>query len=160
MDRFHSLHHTQFRTNYSLFMPMYDYIYGTMDMSTDSTYETSIQKSEELPDVVHLTHLTSPNSIYYLRLGFASMAARPQTSKSKWLVLLLWPITVVFIIFSWVYGHSFIVERNSFKKLNLQSWVVPRFNVQVSLYKICTPISALYSYIRLSFLKICFLFEG
>ncbi|XP_038682100.1 very-long-chain aldehyde decarbonylase GL1-6-like [Tripterygium wilfordii] len=33
---FHSLHHSQFRTNYSLFMPIYDYVYNTMDKSTDS----------------------------------------------------------------------------------------------------------------------------
>ncbi|AQK55501.1 Protein ECERIFERUM 1 [Zea mays] len=26
---FHSLHHTQFRSNYSLFMPLYDHLYGT-----------------------------------------------------------------------------------------------------------------------------------
>ncbi|KDP34470.1 hypothetical protein JCGZ_12753 [Jatropha curcas] len=33
---FHSLHHTKFRTNYSLFMPFYDYIYSTMDNSSDA----------------------------------------------------------------------------------------------------------------------------
>ncbi|KAI3993875.1 hypothetical protein MKX01_002888 [Papaver californicum] len=37
---FHSLHHTQFRTNYSLFVPIYDYIYGTMDICTDKLQET------------------------------------------------------------------------------------------------------------------------
>ncbi|KAI4331798.1 hypothetical protein L6164_016753 [Bauhinia variegata] len=65
---FHSLHHTQFRTNYSLFMPIYDYIYGTMDKSTDIIYETSLKGQDESPDVVHLTHLTTPDSIYHLCL--------------------------------------------------------------------------------------------
>ncbi|KAM1027506.1 hypothetical protein ACFX2I_040248 [Malus domestica] len=59
---FHSLHHTQFRTNYSLFMPIYDYIYGTMDKSTDALYESSLKRGKELPDVVHLTHRTTPES--------------------------------------------------------------------------------------------------
>ncbi|RYQ88205.1 hypothetical protein Ahy_B09g095538 isoform C [Arachis hypogaea] len=64
---FHSLHHTQFRTNYSLFMPIYDYVYGTMDKSSDKTYEMSLKREEGSVDVVHLTHLTTPESIYYLR---------------------------------------------------------------------------------------------
>ncbi|KAK4761180.1 hypothetical protein SAY87_006073 [Trapa incisa] len=126
---FHSLHHTQFRTNYSLFMPFYDYIYGTMDTSSDSTYETSLQKSEDSPDVVHLTHLTNLHSIYHLRLGLASLASRPQISESMWLPVLLWPITVTVLIFTWVYDQSVVLERNSFNKFNLQSWVLPRFNV-------------------------------
>ncbi|KAM5554451.1 hypothetical protein ABKV19_022699 [Rosa sericea] len=46
---YHSLHHTQFRTNYSLFMPIYDYIYGTMDKSSDTLHESSLRK-EESPD--------------------------------------------------------------------------------------------------------------
>ncbi|GJT11737.1 protein eceriferum 1 [Tanacetum coccineum] len=51
---YHSLHHTQFRTNYSLFMPFYDYIYGTMDKSTDALYEKSLIREEESPNVYQL----------------------------------------------------------------------------------------------------------
>ncbi|RVW66842.1 Protein ECERIFERUM 1 [Vitis vinifera] len=78
---YHSLHHTQFRTNYSLFMPIYDYIYGTMDKSSDALYEKSLIRPEQLPHVVHLTHLVTPQSIYHLRLGFASLASKPYTYK-------------------------------------------------------------------------------
>ncbi|THG10422.1 hypothetical protein TEA_025193 [Camellia sinensis var. sinensis] len=88
---YHSLHHTQFRTNYSLFMPIYDYIYGTVDFSTDSLYEASLARQEELPNVVHLTHLTTPDSIYHIRLGFAYLASKPHTS--KWYLWLMWPVT-------------------------------------------------------------------
>ncbi|XP_059285900.1 very-long-chain aldehyde decarbonylase CER1-like [Lycium ferocissimum] len=49
--KYHSLHHTQFRTNYSLFMPMYDYIFGTMDKSSDKLYEKSVERKAEVPDV-------------------------------------------------------------------------------------------------------------
>ncbi|KAK1559700.1 hypothetical protein Q3G72_017417 [Acer saccharum] len=91
---YHSLHHTQFRTNYSLFMPLYDWLYGTMDKSTDTLYETSLKREEEWPDVVHLTHLTTPESIYHLRIGFASLEAEPHTSSSKWYMWLMWPITL------------------------------------------------------------------
>lgn len=127
--RYHSLHHTQFRTNYSLFMPIYDYIYGTMDKSTDSLHETSLNKHEDSPNVVHLTHLPTPNSIYHLPIGFASFASRPW--KSTWLLYLMWPTTLWSMITTGIYGRSFIVESNVFGKLKFQSWAIPRHNIQV-----------------------------
>ncbi|KAI6702910.1 hypothetical protein NL676_012046 [Syzygium grande] len=128
---FHSLHHTQFRTNYSLFMPIYDYIYGTMDQASDGTYETSLRRVEDSPDVVHLTHLTTPESIYHLRLGFASLASRPHSP--KWYTWIMWPLTLATVAWTWICGHSFVLERNAFKKLKLQSWVIPRYNFQYPL---------------------------
>ncbi|KAK0583457.1 hypothetical protein LWI29_037204 [Acer saccharum] len=125
---FHSLHHTQFRTNYSLFMPIYDYIYGTMDKSSDSLHEASLKRDEETPDVVHLTHLTTPESIYHLRIGFASVASKPLTSKSY--LWLMWPFTCWSVLFTRFYGHSFVSERNTFQTLKLHTWVLPRYLVQ------------------------------
>ncbi|KAL5799094.1 hypothetical protein ACOSQ2_003914 [Xanthoceras sorbifolium] len=125
---FHSLHHTQFRTNYSLFMPIYDYIYGTMDKSSDTLHESSLKRDEESPDVVHLTHLTTPESIYHLRIGFASLASKPLTSTSY--LWLMWPFTCWSVFFTWYYGRSFVSERNTFHKLKLHTWVLPRYKVQ------------------------------
>ncbi|KAL2460981.1 Protein ECERIFERUM 1 [Abeliophyllum distichum] len=125
---FHSLHHTQFRTNYSLFMPMYDYMYGTMDKSTDALYETSLKRKEDFPDVVHLTHLTTAESIFHLQIGFASFASKPQNS--KWYMWLMWPVTWWSVVLNLVRERSFIIERNSMEKLRMQSWVIPRYNVQ------------------------------
>ncbi|XP_010520222.1 PREDICTED: protein ECERIFERUM 1-like [Tarenaya hassleriana] len=125
---FHSLHHTQFRTNYSLFMPFYDYVYGTTDESTDSTYEKSLERGEETPDVVHLTHLTTPESIYHLPIGFASFSSYPFSY--RWFMRLLWPLTSLSMFFTLFYGRPFVSERNSFKNLKLHSWVIPRYNLQ------------------------------
>ncbi|XP_071718446.1 very-long-chain aldehyde decarbonylase CER1-like [Rutidosis leptorrhynchoides] len=129
---YHSLHHTQFRTNYSLFMPFYDYIYGTMDKSTDTLYENSLRRKEESPNVVHLTHLTTPESIYHNRLGFASLAAKPHTS-SKWYLWILWPVTVWSMLITLLYGKTFVVERNVFKNLKLQTWAIPKYKIQYRL---------------------------
>ncbi|XP_055817653.1 very-long-chain aldehyde decarbonylase CER1-like isoform X2 [Solanum dulcamara] len=125
---YHSLHHTQFRTNYSLFMPMYDYIYDTLDKSSDTLYEKSLEREAEVPDVVHLTHLTTPESIYHLRLGFASLASNPHTS--KWYFWLMWPVTLWSIMITWIYGRTFVVERNMFKNIKLQTWAIPKYRVQ------------------------------
>ncbi|GLT85903.1 hypothetical protein SLE2022_040750 [Rubroshorea leprosula] len=99
---FHALHHTQFWTNYSLFLPFYDYIYGTYDKSSDIIYETSVKRPEESPDVVHLTHLTTADSSTICGLGFLH----------------------------WLLSPNLLNERNTLKKLKLQSWVVPRYNKQ------------------------------
>ncbi|KAK6240427.1 hypothetical protein SCA6_005816 [Theobroma cacao] len=101
---FHSLHHTQFRTNYSLFMPFYDYIYGTMDKSADALYEASLKRQEESPDVVHLTHLTTPDSLFHLRLGLASLASKPHQAPT----MVMWPVTFWSVLLTWIYGHAFV----------------------------------------------------
>ncbi|KAJ0035355.1 hypothetical protein Pint_26270 [Pistacia integerrima] len=127
---FHSLHHTQFRTNYSLFMPLYDFIYGSMDKSSETLYEDSLKKKEEFPDLVYLTHLTTPESIYHLRLGFASMAAQPQSSSSKWYIWLMFPVTLCSMMLTWICGTSFVVERNRFSDFKLQTWAIPKYRFQ------------------------------
>ncbi|CAN4076211.1 unnamed protein product [Withania somnifera] len=109
----HSLHHTQFRTNYSLFMPIYDYIYETLDKSSDTLYENSLERQGKSPDVVHLTHLTTPNR-YTISVVFTVNVA----------------VTSWSMIVTWIYGHTFTVERNVFGNLNLQTWVVPKYRVQ------------------------------
>nr|XP_028947447.1 very-long-chain aldehyde decarbonylase CER1-like [Malus domestica] len=125
---FHSLHHTQFQINYSLFMPFYDYIYGTMDKSTDSLYETSLKREVESPDVLHLTHLTTPESIYHLPLGFASLSSMPDTS--KWYLWLMWPVTFWYMVLIRICGRTFVIERQRFNKLRLQTWVIPIYTLQ------------------------------
>ncbi|XP_039070585.1 very-long-chain aldehyde decarbonylase CER1-like isoform X2 [Hibiscus syriacus] len=128
---FHSLHHTQFRTNYSLFMPIYDYMYDTRDKTSDSLYENSLKRKEESPNVVHLTHLITPESIYHLRLGFASFASKPYSS--AWYLWLLWPVTLWSMMLTWIYGRTFVVERNRFDKLKLQTWAIPKYKLQYRL---------------------------
>lgn len=126
------MHHTQFRTNYSLFMPLYDYIYGTTDKSSDALYVSSLKRGEELPDVVHLTHLTTPESIYHLQLGFADLASKPYAS--KWYLWLMWPVTLWSMTLNWIYGRTFVVERHRFDKLSLQTWALPKYKIQVSIF--------------------------
>ncbi|KQK01314.1 hypothetical protein BRADI_3g55100v3 [Brachypodium distachyon] len=127
---FHSLHHTQFRTNYSLFMPLYDYVYGTMDKSSDDLYERTLHgREEDRPDVVHLTHLAAPESVLQLRLGFASLAAAPLAFSSS-LPGALWTRPLVALASALGRGQAFRSEANRMGKLNAETWVVPRYSSQ------------------------------
>ncbi|KAF4388152.1 hypothetical protein G4B88_021848 [Cannabis sativa] len=126
---FHSLHHTQFRTNYCLFMPMYDYIYGTVDESSENLYEMSLKRKEELPNVVYLTHMTTPESIYHMEIGFPALASRPHSS-SKWYLWLMWPLTALSTLMAGLYARPFLVESHRFHKLTLQTWAIPKYKIQ------------------------------
>ncbi|GAB4862021.1 hypothetical protein Ancab_037275 [Ancistrocladus abbreviatus] len=108
-------------------------IYGTVDKSSDSLYENTLGRQEESADVVHLTHLTTLQSVYHLRLGFASLASRPLAS--KWYLWAMWPTTAWLMILTRVYGRTFIVERNTFKQVKLQSWAVPRYSTNYTLQR-------------------------
>ncbi|KAJ3691532.1 hypothetical protein LUZ61_020696 [Rhynchospora tenuis] len=126
---FHSIHHTKFQANYSLFMPIYDYIYGTYDKTSDSLYEKSIKgRAETKTDVVHLTHLTSIQSVFHLRLGFASVASRPYISGLHlWIIS---PFSYLLVALTWIFGTTFPIERNNFNNRSMETWVVPRYSFQ------------------------------
>ena len=128
-NRYHSLHHTKFRTNYCLFMPLYDYIYGTMDKSTDELYENSLKEKEETPDVVHLTHLTTLQSIYQIPFGFSGMASKPFAP--NYYTWLMWPLTYGAMMLTWICGSAIALERSKLGKLEMQVWMIPRYSFQV-----------------------------
>jgi len=127
-------------------MPFYDYIYDTLDKASDQLHDSASKREEEIPDVVHLTHLTTPESIYHLRLGFAYLACKPCTS--KWYLCLMWPMTAWSMILTLAYGRTFIVEGNHFDKLKLQSWAIPKYSQQVNINNFI-----LYNYICICFIN-------
>jgi sterol desaturase/sphingolipid hydroxylase (fatty acid hydroxylase superfamily) len=53
---YHSLHHSRVHTNFCLFMPFYDYVYGTASPESDSLHASAWQggrvASDQKPDVV------------------------------------------------------------------------------------------------------------
>nr|BAD23474.1 CER1-like [Oryza sativa Japonica Group] len=128
---FHSLHHTQFRTNYSLYMPFYDYIYNTMDKSSSTLYESMLKISKEKSlDVVHLTHLTDLQSIYHLRPGFSMFAARGYNQSNWSMITILSPLSWLIAMCTWAFSSSpFAVDRSVLdKNLNMQTWAIPRYS--------------------------------
>ncbi|KHG12333.1 Protein WAX2 [Gossypium arboreum] len=73
-------------------------------------------------------HLTTPESIYHLRVGFPYLASKPYSS--AWYLWLLWPVTLSFMMLTKIYRRSFVVERNQFHQLRLQTWAIPNFREQ------------------------------
>ncbi|MBA0598372.1 hypothetical protein Gorai_008137, partial [Gossypium raimondii] len=85
------------------------------DKNSNTLYENSVERKEESPNVVHLTHLTTPESIYHLRLGFAYLASKLYSS--VWYLWLLWPVTLWSMVLTKIYRRNFVVERNRFDQI-------------------------------------------
>ncbi|KAH9315167.1 hypothetical protein KI387_023794, partial [Taxus chinensis] len=125
---FHSLHHSHVHTNFCLFMPLYDYLYGTADKSSDTLYEAAWKGRNEKVEMVYLTHATSLLSFFHLRFGFASFASRPYST--KWYIWILWPISNAVMLFLWLFGRTFTAEKNRLNGLHMQTWFIPRYTFQ------------------------------
>lgn len=82
-----------------------------MDKASDQLHDSAIKQEEEIPDVVHLAHLTTP----------------------EWWLCLMRPVTAWSMILTWVYGQTFIVEGNRFDKLKLQTRAIPKYSFQVNI---------------------------
>lgn len=104
-----------------------------MDNSTDELYERTLKGTEETLDLVHLTHMTSVQSTYHLRIGVASIASKP-SDNSVWYMWMILPMAWLSMVLAWVYGSSaFIVESLKLKKFKMQTWAIPRYNFQYGL---------------------------
>ncbi|KAI5064304.1 hypothetical protein GOP47_0020974 [Adiantum capillus-veneris] len=129
---YHSLHHTKVHTNFSLFMPMYDYIYGTMDSTSESLYRIVRKGHEKKVHCVYLTHATDLLSVFHLQFGFQTFAAQPYSK--KWYMWIMWPIALPLMLLAWLFGKPFVGATHFIgSKLELQTWVIPRFSFQYSL---------------------------
>ncbi|KAI5080771.1 hypothetical protein GOP47_0003954 [Adiantum capillus-veneris] len=131
---FHSLHHSKVHTNFCLFMPLYDYLYGTVDASSDSLHkDVRLRGSHKAKvDCVYLTHATDLLSIFHLQFGFQTFAAQPYAK--KWYMWIVWPLALPLMLLAWLFAKPFVGATHFIgNKLELQSWVIPRFSFQYHL---------------------------
>lgn len=125
---YHSLHHSQVHTNFALFMPIYDYLGGTMDPMSDLLH-TSVRKGRtNQPDFVFLAHGTELLSLFHLPFGLASFAAQPYAP--SFFLYLLWPLTLPALVIIWIFGRVFTSDKYNLDGLRMQTWVMPRFGFQ------------------------------
>ena len=77
---YHSLHHSKVHVNFCLFMPIYDYAYGTNDPSSDELYRKAINGEaapNKAPDVVFVAHGTELLSLFHLPFALRSFSSKP-----------------------------------------------------------------------------------
>jgi len=132
---YHSLHHSRVHTNFCLFMPLYDYLGGTLEMERDGVTWTSdklqqdtMAKDYESPDCVFLAHGTDLTSAFHLPMFFRGFAKDP--FKHSWLMIPFWPLSVAICMFLWVFGDVLTAHVERVDNHPVQTWVTPRYGFQ------------------------------
>ena len=131
---YHSLHHSRVHTNFCLFMPIYDYAYGTMDKSSEELYDKAIEgkaSPKTTPDVVFMAHGTELLSMFHLPFAFRSFSSRPFTTDS-WMLKMLWPLTLPAVAaLRFLPGvKAFVSDKHRLKNMNIETWVTPAWGFQ------------------------------
>ncbi|KAJ7533919.1 hypothetical protein O6H91_13G071200 [Diphasiastrum complanatum] len=123
---YHSLHHIDNRTNFCLFMPLYDYLGGTRNKDTWSFY-VSLRKGskEQVPQLVFLAHCI--DILSSLHVSFVGRTLSSIPFRSAWYQ---WPVTPLLFIALfplWIWGRTFVAYEYMLRGLHAQTWVVPRY---------------------------------
>ncbi|CAI7869944.1 unnamed protein product [Closterium sp. NIES-53] len=121
---FHSLHHTQVHTNYSLFMPIYDYLGGTWDPSTDALHEASRTPQKEQVDFVFLAHCMDMSSVLHMPFFLPYFTSKPFAVKAQQILLL--PLSTLLCFLYWAFAAAFPRSYMYLRGKRLELWIIPR----------------------------------
>ncbi len=128
---YHSLHHSKVHTNFCLFMPLYDYVYGTADPISHDLYERAI-KGEAAPnptsDVVFVAHGTELLSLFHLPFALRSFSSRP--FESKWWLQPFLPLCLPIVALMRLIGKPFVADKHRLLHLHCATWVTPAWGFQ------------------------------
>ena len=130
---FHALHHSQVKTNFCLFMPLYDYVYGTADAASWSLHAAALEgkavpAAAATPDAVFLAHGTEVLSLLHLPFASRSLSAEPWAPRP--LLYLLWPLAAPLAAAVAAFGRVFTADQATLGEAKLETWVTPAFGIQ------------------------------
>jgi predicted amino acid dehydrogenase len=128
---FHALHHSQVKTNFCLFMPLYDYVYGTADPASWTLHASALRGEAvrvEAPDAVFLAHGTEVLSVLHLPFACRSLSAHPWAPRRA--LYALWPLAAPVAALVAAFGRVFTADKHTLGPLRLETWVTPAFGVQ------------------------------
>ncbi|KAI3684377.1 hypothetical protein L6452_33600 [Arctium lappa] len=125
---YHFIHHKDMKTNFCLFMPLFDVLGKTMnETSWDLHKENGSTKGKKAkaPEFVFLAHGVDIMSSMHVPFIFRSLSSLPFATK---LVLLpIWPFALLVVFIMWAKSKTFLLTFCNLRGKLLQSWVVPRF---------------------------------
>eukprot|EP00252_Welwitschia_mirabilis_P007705 TRINITY_DN19348_c0_g1_i2.p1 TRINITY_DN19348_c0_g1~~TRINITY_DN19348_c0_g1_i2.p1 ORF type:complete len:541 (+),score=61.77 TRINITY_DN19348_c0_g1_i2:236-1858(+) len=126
---YHSLHHMENRTNFCLFMPLYDFLGGTLNpKSWDLHQSISRGRVDEVPDFVFLAHIVDHISSLHSPFVFRQFASIPFST--RWFLLPFWPGSVIAMFILWICGKTFVTTVYFLRGRLHHTWVVPRYGFQ------------------------------
>ena len=128
---YHSLHHSKVHVNFCLFMPLYDYVYGTADRGSHDLYTRAITGAAApnvAPDVVFMAHGTELLSLFHLPFALRSFSSRP--FRSAWWLQPFLPLCLPIVALLRLVGKPFVADKHRLLHLNCSTWVTPAWGFQ------------------------------
>lgn len=125
---YHFIHHKDMKTNFCLFMPLFDVLGKTMnEISWDLHRKISSNegKKAKAPDFVFLAHGVDIMSSMHVPFTFRSLSSWPFATKL--FMFPCWPIAFLVVLIMWAKSKPFLLTFCHLRGKLLQSWIVPRF---------------------------------
>jgi aldehyde decarbonylase len=125
---FHSLHHTAFSCNYSLFCPLWDYVGGTLHPRTDGLYEEVVERASEEPELVFLVHYNGPESLLHAPHLSTYLAVSERVL--RWWMIPIWPLLwIAMWLLFWLLPQfncpAVCLQRFKYRGTRCSLWCVP-----------------------------------
>ncbi|KAL6559729.1 hypothetical protein OROGR_004846 [Orobanche gracilis] len=126
---YHSLHHIDMKTNFCLFMPLFDKLWNTANLTSWALHkEISSRTNSKGPDFVFLVHGVDVMSAMHAPFVFRSFSSIPFSTKL--FLLPMWPYTLIVMLVMWAKSKTFLFSFYNIRGRLHQTWVVPRFGFQ------------------------------
>ncbi|MFS8030878.1 putative NAD(P)-binding domain superfamily [Helianthus anomalus] len=119
------------KTNYCLFMPLYDAIWNTLDTNSwvlQKKITLDAGKSSRAPDFVFLAHVVDMTASLHAPFVIRSFASMPY--RARLFLLPQWPGAFLSMLMMWARSKTFLVSFYHLRGRLHQTWAVPRFGFQ------------------------------
>lgn len=126
---YHSLHHMDMKSNFCLFMPLYDYLWNTINTKSWSLQrDISTRTDTRVADFVFLAHVVDIMSALHSPFVFRSFSSLPFGVKP--FLIGMWPFTFLVMLVMWAKSKTFLFSFYILRGRLHQTWAVPRFGFQ------------------------------
>nr|KAJ0208327.1 hypothetical protein LSAT_V11C500242950 [Lactuca sativa] len=125
---YHFLHHRDMKTNFCLFMPLFDVFGKTMyEISWDLHREISSNEGTKAkaPEFVFLAHMVDIMSIIHAPFFLRSCSSLPFARNI--IFFLNWPLAFLVMLMMWAKSKTFLFTFWYLRGRLFHYWVVPRF---------------------------------
>ncbi|KAJ3704791.1 hypothetical protein LUZ61_008496 [Rhynchospora tenuis] len=126
---YHSIHHTEKNSNFCLFMPLFDWLGGTMNTKAWELQKEIISgKNDQVPDFVFLAHVVDVSQSLHSQFVLRWQASLPY--KFRLILILMWPGAFISMLMLWAWSKTFLFSFYNLRGKLHQVWAVPRYGFQ------------------------------
>ncbi|XP_071687247.1 very-long-chain aldehyde decarbonylase CER3-like [Rutidosis leptorrhynchoides] len=122
---YHLIHHKDMKTNFCLFLPLFDVLGKTMNESSWDLHKEILRKKAKAPEFVFLAHGVDIMSSMHVPFVFRSLSSLPFATEL--IMFPMWPFSLLVVLIMWAKSKPFLLTFCHLRGRLLQSWIVPRF---------------------------------